>query len=441
MSDHHSITDEILDVMAFAVASYDQSGTLLKANKAFRSLMSGLGLECRTLHDLLTVLGLPLAPTDFCDYIAPSGLIAAVAVAGLPSGGWVVSAKDMTEQRRASWEAKRAQKVALIALADLAEHRDNDTGEHFQRVARMTYEVARQLKADHHYAEILTDEFLAHIGVASILHDVGKVATSDAILRKTGLLTAEEHRIMQSHAVNAGILLRKADALLAGSIHFRLAAEIAEFHHERLDGSGYPHGLRGDAIPVSARIVAVTDVFDALTSERSYKIAWETNEALTYLREKAGIAFDAVVVDSLIKVLDMRSRANMVVWTPDMSVGVESLDQDHRMLIALVNQIALPENKSDPLAVEFVLDELLGYTAFHFEREEKMIGRVDYPDFIRHRNIHRSMINSVRDLQRRCLSAFTPALGDELHHFLGDWLTSHILKEDQAYVPFLTPGK
>ena len=159
------------------------------------------------------------------------------------------------------------------------------------------------------------------------------------------------------------------------------------------------------------------------------------------MREKAGIAFDAVVVDSLIKVLDMRSRANMVVWTPDMSVGVESLDQDHRMLIALVNQIALPENKSDPLAVEFVLDELLGYTAFHFEREEKMIGRVDYPDFIRHRNIHRSMINSVRDLQRRCLSAFTPALGDELHHFLGDWLTSHILKEDQAYVPFLTPGK
>ena len=435
----------ILESQLFPVAYFEPSGRLGFANGPFRILWQGFDLgPLDDLAHMQSLLGFSLGKAGFSEFTSSSGKVVAFASSQVEQGGWTISAMDITEQRRHRREAERAQKVALIALADLAEHRDNDTGEHFQRVARMTYEVARCMKSRQYYRDTLTDDFLTHIGVASILHDVGKVGTSDAILHKQDILSDEERAIMQNHASCGGALLRKAETLMSGSLHFHLAAEIAEYHHERLDGSGYPHGISGNAIPLSARIVAATAVYDALLSERSYKRSWSQDETLDYLQSQAGIGFDPLVIECLVDVVRTRSQANTVVWTPKMSVGVPILDHDHRVLIALVNQISLPENRTDPLAVEFVLDELRGYTALHFNREEDMIAQAGFPDIVRHRNIHRTMINSVSDLQNRVLTAFTPGLGEELHHFLARWLTNHIMVEDMGYVPYLRgqiPGK
>lgn len=346
---------------------------------------------------------------------------------------------DALSPSAAERKAERTQKVALIALADLAENRDTDTGEHILRVARLTHEITRHLAESKAHPAVLTDDFLRNAGLASILHDVGKVAIPDSILLKPGPLTPEERSLMEMHAVRGAVVLRKAAAMLAGSVQFEMAAEIAEFHHERWDGNGYPHGLHGENIPLAARIVAAADVYDALISDRPYKKAWPEPRALEYMLEQAGAHFDPLVVEALAAVLDTRSQARTIPWTAAMSVGDEMIDHDHRILLALVNQASSPGTREDPIAIEFVLDELLGYTALHFAREEALMERIGFPDLAEHRTIHQQMLDEVRQLQQRLVS-FTPHLGDDLTQFLGDWLTRHILVEDLRYSPFLSAG-
>lgn len=244
---------------------------------------------------------------------------------------------------------------------------------------------------------------------------------------------------METHAADGAAILRKADILLAGSAQFRFAAAIAEFHHERWDGTGYPHGLAGGAIPLAARIVGAADVYDALSSHRPYKDPWPADKVAAYLRDQSGRHFDPLVVEALLGVVRARDAARTIAWTPDMETGIPVIDADHRTLLALVNQIADPENQGDRTAVEFVLDELVGYTAHHFAREEALLERAGYPDLERHRRVHRALLDQARALQRR-LVAFTPGLGDDLHRFLGHWLTGHILGEDLRYVSFLHDG-
>lgn len=332
--------------------------------------------------------------------------------------------------------AERTQKVALIALADLAENRDTDTGEHILRVARLTHEITRRLAEEGQCGGQLDGDFRRTVGLASILHDVGKVAVPDSILLKPGPLTPEERRQMETHTLRGAAVLRKAAAMLAGSVQFEMAAEIAEFHHERWDGKGYPHGLAGEEIPLAARIVAAADVYDALVSDRPYKKAWPEAQALDHMQGQAGAHFDPRVTAALAAVLDARSQARTIPWTNGMAVGDDMIDHDHRILLALVNQAASPGTSEDPIAIEFVLDELLGYTAQHFAREEALIERIGFPDLAEHRRVHQQMLAEVRQLQQR-LDASAPHVGEELAQFLGEWLTRHILVEDLRYAPFL----
>ncbi len=432
----------IFDALPFPSAAFTSGGVLVYANPTFNQLWTRLmqsdGLSaCTHMDQVLAAVDLPMdnaGSGQFHDYCSATGIIASFAINPTADGGWIISAQDVTKQRNNERRAVRTQKIALVALADLAEHRDTETGEHVLRVARLTHEIARKLRAMGHYPEIIDDDFLRHVGVASILHDVGKVSIPDSVLLKPGKLTPEERAVMERHAANGGSILRKAATMLTGSTQFNLAAEIAEYHHERWEGGGYPHGLSGHAIPLSARIVSAADVFDALMSNRPYKTPWPQEAVLAHLRDHAGRMFDPLVVDALVEVIESRSRAKTIEWTPEMTVREESLDHDHRILLALVNQISIPENKGDPTAVEFVLDELLGYTIQHFTREEKLMEEAGYNDLAEHKRIHTAMIDQVRDLQRR-MAAFTPRLGDELHRFLGNWLTDHILGEDQCYIP------
>lgn len=450
---------DLLEALAHPVAVYGPDGRLSGANRRFRDLWARLvAPEDRWRHEglgaITAFLGLPRVggpPGVFHDFASPTGTIAAFAltpvggtpVGGTPvaGGGWTLCGQDVTAQRRGERMAERSQKIALVALADLAEHRDNETGEHVLRVARLTHEIARRLWQTGRCAGGIDDDFLRHVGVASILHDVGKVSISDAILLKPGALTPQERAVMETHTASGAQILRKADAMLAGSPQFRFAAAIAEHHHERWDGTGYPHGLAGEAIPLAARIVGVADVYDALSSRRPYKEPWPQDKVLAYLRDQAGRHFDPMVVDALQEVMAARNAARTIEWTAEMETGIPDIHADHRVLLALVNQIADRDNQGDRVAVEFVLDELLGYTALHFAREEELLARVGYPDLDHHQAVHRALLDEVRGLQRR-MAAFTPGLGDALHRFLGHWLTSHILGEDQQYVPYaLSAGR
>lgn len=200
-------------------------------------------------------------------------------------------------------QLRRAHQATVVALADLAEHKDTDTGEHVLRVERMTEAVARHLRDGGRYTEEIDDLFLEQVGPASILHDVGKVSVPDAILQKPGKLTEDEWTVMRDHASSGGAILKRAAKLVDGSSYLSLGADIAAGHHERWDGGGYPRGLAGEAIPLAARIVAVVDVFDALTSARPYKQPWPREEAVQYLRDQSGRQFDPHVVDAFLAVL------------------------------------------------------------------------------------------------------------------------------------------
>jgi response regulator RpfG family c-di-GMP phosphodiesterase len=204
--------------------------------------------------------------------------------------------------KRSNSELKRAHKATVLALADLGEYRDAQTGEHVLRVARLAEDITADLRATGNYPEI-DDVFVDAIGLASIMHDVGKVTTPDRVLLKPGKLDADEMAIMREHPRTGRDILEKARLVARGSTYLELGATIAHNHHERWDGAGYPRGIAGDAIPLAARIVAVADVFDALTHERVYKHAWPIDEALALMREQRGRHFDPAVIDAFERVI------------------------------------------------------------------------------------------------------------------------------------------
>ncbi len=183
-----------------------------------------------------------------------------------------------------------ARREALTALARAAELRDDETGLHTQRVGLLSERIARELGAQ--------EDFADSIRLAAPLHDVGKVALPDAILLKAGPLDDAEIASMRLHTtVGAGIFDGCESPLM------KLSREIALCHHERWDGSGYPHGLKGEQIPLAARIVAIADVYDALTHERPYKPAYSHDEAVSRISVERGRHFDPKVVDAFLDVV------------------------------------------------------------------------------------------------------------------------------------------
>ncbi|WPC06057.1 DUF3369 domain-containing protein [Pseudomonas benzenivorans] len=198
----------------------------------------------------------------------------------------------------------RAQEATVVALADLAEYRDSDTGEHVLRVERWTARTAQRMAERGDYPEQLTPRFLELIGMASILHDVGKVATPDLVLFKPGVHDAEQREVMRRHASIGAAILQRSARMVEGQSYLSIGAEIAGGHHEHFDGNGYPQGLRGEEIPLSARIVAVVDVFDALMHRRPYKEPWSLADSLDYLRARSGKQFDPRVVDAFLEVVE-----------------------------------------------------------------------------------------------------------------------------------------
>ncbi|MGD9126044.1 MAG: response regulator [Planctomycetia bacterium] len=188
------------------------------------------------------------------------------------------------------------QSIAMYTLAKIAECRDTDTGDHLFRMRDYAQVIAKQLQNDSEYSYLVDQQFLEDLYRSSPLHDIGKVAVPDAILLKPGRLTPEEFKRIQEHSVVGGQILDEAVWQSNGGQFLAMAASIARFHHECFDGNGYPSGLKGIHIPLSARIVAVADVYDALTSERPYKSAYPPSKAYKMIIEKSGTQFDPVIV-------------------------------------------------------------------------------------------------------------------------------------------------
>ncbi|MBV8620929.1 MAG: DUF3369 domain-containing protein [Curvibacter sp.] len=199
---------------------------------------------------------------------------------------------------------RRTQTATVVALADLAEFRDDTTGEHVLRVHRVTDAIMAELKRAGAYPEELSSQLLEYGGLAAVLHDVGKVSTPDRILHKPGSLEPDEMHIMRQHASAGERILAKAQEMQGGISYLTFARDIAGGHHEHWDGQGYPLGLAGHAIPLVARIVAVADVFDALTHDRPYKKAWPIDEAMRFIAERRGRQFDPLVVDAMESVVE-----------------------------------------------------------------------------------------------------------------------------------------
>ncbi len=195
---------------------------------------------------------------------------------------------------------------AIITARDITRHRDNETGSHLDRMSRYTRIIAVHL-ADKYG---LDDSFIEHIFMFSPLHDIGKIAIPDSILLKEAKLSPEEFEVMKTHTRKGREVIETMleNFRLHDLEHGHMLRNIAELHHEALDGSGYPYGLKAEDIPIEARIVAVADIFDALTSRRPYKEAWSNAEALEALYCMSGHILDSDCVNALANNLDQVER-------------------------------------------------------------------------------------------------------------------------------------
>ncbi len=197
------------------------------------------------------------------------------------------------------------QEMSIRALAHLAEIRDPETGNHIRRTQGYVQQLSARLATHPRFASLLTDRFVKLLASSAQLHDIGKVGIPDAILHKAGPLTPEERRIMQSHSLLGSEAIDLAQRGSEAPLEFLvLAREIARSHHERWDGSGYPDGLAAEAIPISARIMALADVFDALVSLRPYKAPMSFEEAREVVVAGRGRHFDPDMVDTFLEHFD-----------------------------------------------------------------------------------------------------------------------------------------
>ncbi len=254
---------------------------------------------------VMAVLGVLAVAAVIGIALAGASAVVVVCAAALAAGalgiGWRIGARGLStledeiegrtsELKRALSELEIAQAETVQRLSMAVEFRDEDTGAHIERIGRFSVLLAEQIGMDGDFCERLRH--------AAPLHDVGKVAIPDAILLKPGPLTPEERAIVETHAEEGHRLVKGSSSSILD-----MAATIALSHQEKWDGTGYPRGLKGEAIPIEGRIVAVADVFDALTSDRVYRKAFSVDEAIQMMREQRGRHFDPVLLDAFMEVL------------------------------------------------------------------------------------------------------------------------------------------
>ncbi len=215
--------------------------------------------------------------------------------------------RDITEKRmleknllESLENVKEARSGVILGLAKLAEYRDSDTGRHLERIREFSRIIAREMAKLPQYEGYITETYIEDIYQSSILHDIGKVGVPDAILLKPGKLSEKEFRQIMQHSILGGQVLSTIDKQFNDQSFLTIAKEIAYYHHEKYNGTGYPSQLKGEQIPLSARIVSIADVYDALTSKRCYKDAFSHERSVTIILDKMGELFDPDVINAFL---------------------------------------------------------------------------------------------------------------------------------------------
>lgn len=232
---------------------------------------------------------------DIKEFVAISSLFAAVMIAA-----FVVMVIQGNKRSYYLRKYTNMQSHIITTMADIIENRDESTGGHIRRTAKYVEILAKELQREGKYTDILTNQYISDMVMAAPLHDIGKIHIPDAVLNKPGRLTDEEFALMKTHTTAGKDLLQKAKGDL-GEIHYlSMAIEMAAYHHEWQNGNGYPYGVSDGEIPLCAKILAVADVVDALTSKRVYKDPMPFEKACSIIREERETHFDADVVDAFI---------------------------------------------------------------------------------------------------------------------------------------------
>jgi len=297
----------LLDVMMPGMDGY-QVFDYLRANPATRDIPVIFVTAMDSPEDELRALD-----AGAVDFITKP-LIPAIVLARVRTQLELKQARDWLSNKNVLLEAEVArrmleneitQEVSIRALAHLAETRDPETGNHILRTQGYVRELALRLRDHPRFSAILNERYIDLLHRSAPLHDIGKVGIPDLILLKPGPLTPEEWQVMKTHAKLGAEAIEQAERDTARPVEFlRLAKEIAHWHHERWDGSGYPDGLVGEAIPLSARLMALADVFDALISPRVYKPEMSLEQARDIIMQGRGQHFDPDVVDAFLTGFD-----------------------------------------------------------------------------------------------------------------------------------------
>jgi putative two-component system response regulator len=296
----------LLDIMMPEMDGYEVCRRL-KANEATR-LVPVIFLTAKTETED-EELGFSVGAVDFIHKPISPPIVAARVKTHLEIKSWQDFLRDQNAwlqkqvEKRLS-EINHLQDASIYVMVSLAEFRDECTGNHIRRTQEYVRLLAMAMAKLPHYSALLTPAYIEQMSKSAPLHDVGKIAIPDHILLKPGKHTPEEFAIMKTHAERGYEMLRRAGEHLGEQGEFlTLAMEIAGSHHEKWDGSGYPNGLAGSAIPLSARLMAVADVFDALLARRPYKEPMSSEQATRIILEGRSQHFDPEVVDTFIAIL------------------------------------------------------------------------------------------------------------------------------------------
>lgn len=357
------------------------------------------------------------------------------------------------------------QRNMVFALANLAELRDQATGKHLERTRSYGVILAGELRKLARYRQVIDDQFIDNLYDAAPLHDIGKVGIPDQILLKPGRLTAEEYVLMQSHVEIGGqILTRIIDKLDEPLPFLIMSRNIARYHHEKYDGSGYPQGLAGDAIPLEARIYALGDAYDAIRAKRPYKGPVTHMEATQRLVAGRGSHFDPDVVNAFIdceeKFVELYESFQVydevylgfteargdagpaVVWSSEFEVGVEVIDRQHRELIARINKLLAAIREGRGREETFVVMRFLQeYVVEHFSAEERFMLRHHYADYEEHKEIHDTFIADLNELAATLESTgIDSELVVVVNQKVINWVVAHIFLIDKGLRNCVAPS-
>ncbi|HJW72613.1 MAG TPA: two-component system response regulator [Geothrix sp.] len=297
----------LLDIMMPGMSGYEVIREI-KANPAARDIPVIFLTAMSAMED--EKLGLELGAADYITKPISPPIVLARVKTQLQNKAAADFLRDQnayleTEVAKRTRELSAIQDVTILAMASLAETRDSDTGNHIRRTQFYIKALAEKLKAHPRFAYFLTDQTIDMLFKSAPLHDIGKVGIPDRILLKPGRFTPDEFEIMKSHTTLGRNAIEHAERQLGLEVEFlHLAKEIAYYHQEKWDGSGYPTGESGDDIPISARLMAVADVYDALISRRVYKEGMPHEKAAAIIQECSGSHFDSDVVDAFTAIQD-----------------------------------------------------------------------------------------------------------------------------------------